>query len=226
MKKNLKQVNGCSWAMNKQNYLGKYRDEEGNGLTGYWERDNKKTTHILHLYNGNIVTKYRFPKIEIPFKSDMHNWKNMFFATGGSDEELVERVANKQKPVGFIIVKDKDLYIDKIKKLNIDYIDLENSKKYNYSEIGMICCNEKLEDLFDINSLIVSYNKLGEAYNKRKILEDMDDIMYLKEVCKRRLSDFLKYDYANPHSDLELIIVGLILGYPIESTFSCIVRTR
>jgi len=43
-------------------------------------------------------------------------------------------------------------------------------------------------------------------------------------LSDQKLSDYLAgFDYANPEDNYELILTGLILGFPIESTFACII---
>lgn len=69
-----------SWACPKtMKYKGKYRNEDGQGLCGFYRRDYKKTTDMVVLSNGNVIIRYKYPKVDIPFKSPMMRWHNLAF---------------------------------------------------------------------------------------------------------------------------------------------------
>ena len=44
--------------------------------------------------------------------------------------------------------------------------------------------------------------------------------MFMSKIANRRLSDFLDFNVGTPGMESDLIITGLILGYPIWSTVS------
>jgi len=46
------------------------------------------------------------------------------------------------------------------------------------------------------------------------------DANELWDIGDCELKDFFDYDYAHPVSDIDCMIVGLILGFPVESTFA------
>lgn len=72
-------VNGYSWTSIDVKDAGKYRDQNGLGLSGFFYRDFKATRHTIPIGNGIPLSRYRYPKTEIPFKSPMHRWDNLFF---------------------------------------------------------------------------------------------------------------------------------------------------
>lgn len=227
--KGLIPVKGHSWVCYDRTYRGKYRDQDGHGLSGLYFREYKKMRHAVVIGNGHFLTRYRYPKIDIPFSSPMHRWDNLFFCGGYSvklpdgsrfdtNERTVEYVVKGLKPTGFIVVKEteKSRFIEMVE----DKIDYKVSPHFweGYCEIGF-ANKGRLKDLFNIEELINSYKLL----NKEMGYEMHEpNILKLKEVSNQELKDFLNYDYAHPVYTIDLMIVGLILGYPLESTFAVI----
>lgn len=220
------------WICHQQQYKGKYRNEEG--LSGLYQREYKNTKEMIVLYNGHLLRKYKYPKIEIPFRSSMVRWQNLYFCGGfgmqyedgsraDTNELLIQSVINKEKPIGFVFVnnKDKEMLINKIEKSALTYI-VNNSCQEGYYEIG-VANHGTIKDNFDINALIESYKLYGEKINFKFITEEIE--FSLRSLSEKKLSDFLQdYDYANPSSIIDLIVTGLILGYAVESTMAIIME--
>jgi hypothetical protein len=83
-----------------------------------------------------------------------------------------------------------------------------------------LCQRGQIGELFNIDNVIASYRLLGSTswYGCDFIGDDGDK---LHEVAKKQLSDYLTgWDYANPITNFDCILVGLLLGFPIESTGS------
>ena len=74
-----------------------------------------------------------------------------------------------------------------------------------------------------MDSLIKDYSAyFSLAGFSHDFLQDV--IVYLNSLRYKSISDFFDYDYANPETVTDLITTGLILGYPIETTASLIIR--
>jgi hypothetical protein len=154
-----------AWSVKKPRYpgyVGKYRDAEGYGLSGWFEREYKYTKHMIALNNGNVMTRYRFPKVEIPFSSPMHRWENLWFCGGwstqgpngewvGSNDCLLQAVADGMKPVGFINIDARELnqWLDRIQSLGIHHA-VREGKVIGRLDIGIAANNRTLADNFDI----------------------------------------------------------------------------
>jgi len=222
-------VEGYSWTSMDVKDAGKYRDQNGFGLSGFFYRDFKATRHAIPIGNGLVLSRYRYPRFEIPFKSPMHRWDNLFFCGGyrvchpdgrqfDTHERLVEYVVTRKKPMGFVVAREDE--VDKLVGMVGDGIDYKIvCTKSGRCTVGF--ANRGVTShLFDIDSLIESYQMLNEGYPYSVITEA--DLKQFETISQKRFSDFLDYDYAHPCTVVEFLKVGFILGYPIESTFAVI----
>lgn len=227
-----------AWPVRKREYIGKYRDENGHGLSGWFVREYRTVKHMLALSNGNLCSRYRFPNVSIPFKSLMHRWENLWHVGGwntvaedGSNvnthESLFNDVAAGLKPMGFFSGPR-----DQIERYARRAIELGLPRSINaypwcegYAELG-VCQPGRIGELFDIEAVITSYRLLGNtSWCNFDFLSDDED--KLREVAEHQLCDYLSdWDYANPSSNFDCILVGLLLGFPLESTVAFILGTR
>lgn len=234
--KNLMNVDG--WVSPRNNDTGKYVDDDGNGLCGFYRRDKKSSgeSEMLVLNNGKIARKYIYPKMDIPFSHPAINWRNLVFCGGYNvineqsqafdKDDLFNAVLTGKKPIGFIVdTKEKvELYAKMADEKGLKYRIKPNATKdyfqNEYDEVG-IANQGTLAENFDIEALIISYRVMSEKFSSGFKLLDEDDENKLRVLAKKSLSDFLSdYDYANPKSNLDVVVTGLILGFAIESTFS------
>lgn len=78
-----------------------------------------------------------------------------------------------------------------------------------------ICKAGNLNDYINMDDVLSAYARLG-------IVISNDKAQQLKELSGNSLETFAKLqvlvNHANPPTGVDLIIAGLILGYPIEST--------
>lgn len=218
-----------AWTNSTDFYRGKYRNEQGLGLSGLYRRDYKRSSEMLVLNNGNLATKYKYPKVQHSFNTPMLRWENVYFIAGygirgqngeriDTDDLLLDAVISGLKPIGFIVVEKTE--VNKYIKKAID-----NRLKYSinphswdgHCEIGL--ANEgKLEEHFDFDKLIEAYDLFSKALGYELIEEDEREWLY--SMAKLPLSDFIcGFDYLNSaKASGEHILTGLLLGYPIEST--------
>lgn len=194
-------------------HKGQYRDEDNNALHGIYIRNLDKTQEKLFINNGSLMRKYVYTNIKAEFRSGLVNDFNLHFCGEWSwpdiDYEygLVDRVRRKKKPMGLFICDSRG-ELNKLKH-TIRYLNLNITKKDK--DLGF-CQKGKLKDLFDLDSLQKDYlNYLGYKAIDFKKIEDKT-----LDEC------ITSFDYNNPEDDEELIITGLVFGYPIESTVSII----
>lgn len=222
-------VNYDGWVQKYNPFCkGRHRNEQGLGLSGFYRRDYRKSSEMLILQNGWLMIKYKYPRIEIPFKSPMHNWRNILYCGGFSlndengeplwtREKLFKAIASRKKPVGFIVIEKKDeaFYLENARLNGLIY-KKQKPDMMGKMEIGF-ANSGTFNDHFSLTDLIDSYLIMADASSLELFIE-LKKILSLKN---KKLSFFLDgYDYANPKTEYELILTGLILGYPIESTFS------
>ncbi|WP_071396610.1 hypothetical protein [Bacillus tuaregi] len=222
------------WATTKESYKGKYRNEQGFGLSGFYRRDYKENHEMVVMSNGHSLCRYKYPRgINIPFHSPMVSWMNLTFCGGygvllengeyaGSNMRLFETVANGLKPIGFIIVKINDLeeMIDKVKQSGLRY---EISKIWTGDyEIGLANQGE-VKKYFDLNKLVSSYRLYSDRIGY-DLLTPKDEESLL-EINELELAYFIKgFDYASSQKkNWEHVLTGLLLGFPIESTVALLI---
>jgi|UPI00041DD0DE hypothetical protein len=230
--KNLIPVDG--WTIPKKKYCGRYCDDKDNALNGLYRRDYKENSVMLAINNGNVVRRYKYPKIQIPFNSKMVRWQNLHFCGGlgiprpegtnaGANDELLQAVIDGLKPVGFIITDKPEIYINEAMESQCKYI-INNNVAWlqNYKEVA-IANSGKLKDNFDLNSLIESYRLMSIEVGWNLLTKEDESRLLSKGNCN--LSDFLvDWDYANPKSNYDLALTGLLLGFPIESTVAIMIE--
>lgn len=218
-----------AWVSSSASYRGKYINEQGLGLAGMYRRDYKKSSQMLVINNGNVLCRYKYPKVEHLFDNPMIRWQNLYFCGGysvlaedgqctGSNDLLIEAVIDGVKPIGFIVVKESESY-KYIKKA------VDNGIKYSvnlhfmdgYCEIGL-ANSGSLKEHFNFDNLIEAYDLFSDVLEYDLISQD--DKEWLSQMFSLELSDFIcGFDYAySGKRNCENVLTGLILGYPIEST--------
>lgn len=219
----------------RDTHKGKYRDNNGNGLFGLWRREHKSKYRMYVLNNGNIMTRYGYPKFDLPFASPMVRWQNLHYCNGwsmqgpdgnniGENIHILQSVIDGLKPMGFAVA-----YEDKIEPC----VELAKSSGLPYA-INKKSWNDKLVEVaigqhgvigetFDIDALFRSYCRVGLG----EFLDDEHPLEMLCELEESSFSDYLSdWNYWNPEEDYELVRIGLLLGYAVESTMACIVGDR
>ncbi len=202
---------------------GRYKDKEGYSLHGIFKRDYIKTKDVLFISNGILLNKYKFPKIKTRFNSPMLNFFNLHLCGGwfwpniNVKKEILRRVIKGLKPMGDIVDKIAEIreISNKAESAGLEYSIIPHFLK-DHREITF-CKDGKFEELFDVEALFSDYSKYYFAIFK-KIQGEYQAVA--SKIANRRLSDFLDFNVGTPGMESDLIITGLILGYPIWSTVS------
>ena len=194
--------------------------------TGIYHIQNlkKKLIHKLYLGNGVEHLHYIYPDITRVFYSPMLQDENLYFCGGFfiypqdlHRQMLLERVIQKSKPMAFIVCsKIEEMHQFQEKALAYDLATYQVPRTDEKYELGF-SNRGQMTDLFDIDALIQDYR----TYLEPEIELWYDDIIAVKTM---RLEEFLTFNYANPLIYLDYILVGLILGYPIETTAAIMLR--
>lgn len=233
--KTLNKVHG--WTMENCEQIGKYRDENGLGLSGFYRREYKKNYEMVVLNNGYSLCRYKYPKLtNLPHTSHMLSWSNLLFCGGykirlangeyaGSNERLFEAVSKGNKPMGFMVFRSTEelnKMTHQIEESNLQHsISERNHSAYPY-EIGL-ANNGTFGEWFDLNSVVEAYRLFSKELGFNVLShEDELSILNLKE---RKLSTPLNgFDYSSPFkNNFNHVLTGLILGYPIESTIAFLI---
>jgi len=212
-----------------------YKDSNGNRIGGIFNINDVKYIHTTIINKGYEMTTYTYPNINIPFKSKMVNWWNLFYCGGfsitGPNEEnysdqklIIDAVINKSKPLGFSLIKRNELssMINKVQQYGLCYttephIFGENNIFINISQ------SLTFGETFNIKNWLESYRLMSCAINST-LLTDNDEKFFLSLKNKPLAYWLTDWDYANPKSNRDLALTGLLLGYPIESTVALMIQ--
>lgn len=176
-------------------------------------RNRSKVKVSSHGYNHRT---YRFNNVP-EFKSPYISWQNLDCCNGWAYDNtyLKSSVQNGTKLFAQII-HDREEIFDAAPGVEIatrPHGWLENHCETHLYRTGC------LSDYYDLDAVFEHYSRLGID------LED-GEIDLIRDYCSIELSVFATdqapVDYANVESIEDLIVTGLLLGYPLESTASII----
>lgn len=198
----------------------RYKDANEVVLHGVYIRRYKKTEHKLFINNGHLMARYKYPIIERTFISPMLNDFNLhhcggWFWPGVKEEGIATRVANKEKPMGFICFRADNMEGLAIleKEAQVKGLATKHARsEWGTQELG-VSNRGKMGELFDLEHLAEDYSRYYEAIGVKD-----PGFSWILDWQEKELSELPDYDYANPSGIRELICTGLILGYPVETT--------
>lgn len=209
--------------------IGEYRDNKGRGLTGFYRVEHQEYFVVMELIKGHEVGCYIFPKIEIPFKSRKHNWTNLALSRDWhytnakvKIQKIDEAVDHGHKPLRFMTKSiDASVYFDEaaLKDIKTHRDKIEGLSVWGYSGT--------FDQDIDLEALIKSYELLDEAY-----FEEEKDFVMTRSI-RSKIRSLNGQEFTNclveyfssgtTTSDYNLILLGLLFGHPIESTFASLV---
>jgi hypothetical protein len=205
-------------------YKGRYRTLSNASLNGIYQRNCGKFNERLFIGNGHCHHTYRYPIILKTFHSPLINDYNLNFCNGwfmprsknreDLDTEFLFRVIDRKKPIAFIS-GDKHK-IDRMQGMAEEFDCLTSiSQRSTYWEIG-VSRPETFRQLFDLDALKSDYQK----YAQKLEITNPEWKTFYSKIQDKTLADFLTFDYMGSKKNSDVIITGLILGYPIYSTAS------
>ena len=165
-------------------------------------------------FNGAVINTYRFNNVP-EYKHPYLSWENLDHCGGwaSDDSYLLTAVHNKQKPAAQYAKANEPVPdIESNSEVETFYTSKHFHSNYTSNQVYITrACS--LKDLFDINDIIFVYEKQGILINKKILMPYME----------KPIMDLMKENFFISQKNMtELIITGLMLGYPIESTASII----
>ena len=163
-------------------------------------------------FDGTAIRTYRFNNVP-EYKHPYLSWENLDHCGGwaSDDSYLLSAVQDGKKPAAQYAVINEPVPNVKPDKDTETYYMSEpfyNEGTRNQVYITRTC---SLKDLFDVDSVIDAYEKQDVIIGKEKLMPYME----------RPIMDLMKEGFfIYTDSAIEIIITGLMLGYPIESTAS------
>ena len=188
------------------------------------------TAKISKVYVKNEVSKhplhtYTFRNIPADtFQSPYISWANLNCCNGWRFDKsyLLTAVQESKKLCAGITVNSEaelQLYLN---SLSDEYpyfcpppmLNGAGTFYYYYVDVTRKGC---ISDYIDMNAVRKTYDALGiDRLNFDAVCE------YANMPMISLLDGTAGFDYANPKNDIQYVITGLLLGYPLESTAACI----
>lgn len=178
--------------------------------------DYKNRSKVKVSNNGYNLKTYRFNNVEC-FESPYISWQNLDQCNGWntSEEYLHTAVQNGTKLFASIVHTD-DVSFEATDDVVVDTRKHGWLKDHSYTHISRKGC---LSDYYDLDAVFAHYSRLGIYLTGW----DKDEI---REFCQVELSVFgtddRPMDYLNNTEISHIIVTGLLLGYPLETTTSII----
>lgn len=202
---------------NDHNDVSIWRIDEGNYSVVEIRKDNE------------IKDRFRFRNVGEEIDCPYISWENLAYC-GWYDkdgDDIISIMLVDRKLFASLGFENSDLVHDGNGRFADD--EIENIIKQNDSLMGgyledgievymdvFICKKGTISDYIDIENVFSFYEKLGmKLWNNEKEM--------IKELCDHNISEFATKSlltYTHPKNRVELVVVGLLLGYPIESTVS------
>lgn len=206
--------------MNNYGKLRAFRiavDEE----TVYWESSVDGFREIHRRYaNGDLLVGYRYPDIA-PFKSPYISWLNLDHNIIHDSQYLRTAVQQGRKLFSMLCITEDIKEFENIKlRLTMGktlFVEIPPRFKsvkpiYNLNVVA----RGSLSTYFDLDSVLSHYELLGldgSLFDQQKLRT-----LFNKPIVK--LAEEKIYEIASPEGVEELLITGLLLGYPLETTAS------
>jgi hypothetical protein len=178
--------------------------------------DYKKRSKVKVHNNGYNLRTYRFNNVEC-FESPYISWQNLDQCGGwATDSKYLHTAVHDRKKLLASIVHHNDVHFERRPEVVIltqKYGWLENHS-YTY-----ICSKGTLSDFYDLDEVIEHYSRLGIDFTVDEVFEieeymDMDIWMFATEKAP--------FNFHDACTKVQLVVTGLLLGYPLESTASII----
>lgn len=212
-----------------------YRDASGKRVGGLVRSTHRKNAVMMILNKGWNMRTYPYPRVRIPFTSPMVRWQNLYYCGGfgvhgpndkdlSSDGDLIDAVIAKRKPIGFALFESDQLQaqVEKVTTAGLPYKVEPHDRLSGHTWLG-VSQQTTLAETFDLLAWLESYSLMSSA--AKTILLTKSDETAFWSLKDRPLSSWLTgWDYANPVTNRDLALTGLLLGYAIESTVSIMLQ--
>lgn len=233
-----------AWPMHQCVKPGPFRDSQGYALSGFLLLESDLCM-MLVVRDGNVTEEFCFPSLEepLPFQSPLVRWRNLAYRGGpgcilfhsdetalDTDTSLMEDVITGKKPMGFAFLPGHYPIDELVHRATASKLPFIVKRWYSNRHVEVaIAQRGTIAEVFgDLNPWIMSYRRLGKCFGQSVLSEeDEKDLLTRRLRPTRPLLDFLTdWDYANPKSASDFVLTGLLLGYPIESTFHLLVKNH
>ena len=177
------------------------------------------TVSVLDRMGTEVITSYIFPTTGEQFDSPYVSWENLNCVNGWSYDEsyLLDAVQKGRKLCA-------TLTFDSEEKLQAYLATLDGSLRYTTSKprtyqdsplfYVKVMRSGSIADYIDLGDVDEHYRKLAIDLDT----EEWENIIYMCSLPMIELVEASYYDCFNPEGSEDLVVTGLLFGYPLEST--------
>lgn len=187
---------------------------------------------VLYDNNKRASSTYTFPNVACDFQSPYLSWENLLHCGGFQvKDDYLKYIAvqqGKKLYAGFGYFTHQhgtprhkiDDEISRITEALPEDCEFGLEEPQNHNLLNYYVCRKgAVKDYIDIDNALLCYKQMGLD------LRSEDDCV--KRYCAIEMRDFsqsdkIAFDYGNPSSIGQYIVTGLLLGYPLASTYSLI----
>lgn len=205
-----------------------YLDEQGRPLTGFVMRETKNTQTMTLCGRGYYRMAYTIDKAIEPPIHTMIRWMNLTMCGGFfmKDEDgkpidadaIATAVRNGLKPAGDLFYWQQDHARNiaaTARELGFEVLEYQRDFPVNpVAYRVMIGDSRRIDEIFDLEK-IANYYEAAVPYTVSALRCRYSEVAELTPI-----GALMQYDWVNPGSPSELIMTGMLLGYPFESTAS------
>lgn len=173
--------------------------------------DYKNRSKVRVHNNGYHLRTYRFNNVP-EFESPYISWQNLDQCGGWAtrNDYLKTAVQNGTKLFAGIVHQESESF-----DCSDDVVVITKPHWWEGHCETHICRKGCLSDYYDLDAVLAHYSRLG-------IDLTVDEVERIHEFCNIELSVFATdqapFDYGNVETLEDLVVTGLLLGYPLEST--------
>lgn len=222
---------------------GRSREENGRPRNGIYLQSFQKFEIKRYIRNGIVLGVFRYPRFDRTFSSPMVNDYNQNLAGGwywqyredGSlrgnrefnNETILERLIAGRKPLGGFLFWDdarekKENFLQQLVRSDLRYVSTTEQD----AEFFTVSRRGKLGDLFNFEDIVRDYADLERGAGCNTLGPRVDLERFLGAAAEKCLESYLGFDHLHPTSTFDFIIIGLILGYPLENTYAILLKKQ
>jgi hypothetical protein len=213
----------------------KYFGEDGSPLTGIFVRDSGPLQTKMIISGGDARFGWTYKKIEGAIYSPLVNDLNLYccrsaftWVEDGRPQDAerfsILRVCRKAKPFGSCLVP-RNQSLDDLRALSAEsglMVALYDYPDHGFHQL-FVALPGGFSDHFDLAAFEVEWQRHVEATPAEWLFSRGVLHALVETMAHQRLTDHFGDDFNQPRSQEELIVSGLLLGYPLETTAAVVI---
>lgn len=155
----------------------------------------------------------RFNNVPLNYDTHYLNWENYNCCGGWACDRdyLNHAVQNDRKLYASILRRDLPELTPELDTLGLCY-----GEEPEFEALAYICKPGCVADYINLENILAAYDALGFQFSEAE-LDYLNRLIHAPLQLFSTIENIYDLDYGNPEG-IQFVFVGLMLGYPIEST--------